>query len=192
MARSAIGSTTRDLVKDSGSILWSIVKGEQLAFLVAVEFIQNLLDYEIEAVVIEAMNEPGQTSKPVLHEPAGVQTTLQTALKADNGPWDPTEIYFTSDVVTKNSLRYRWTGPDGVSNAEPGVDPQWVLFAGSVLIIQFPKTLGDNWSVQPEANSDVYGFFELRVTELTQTFNRTWKPVRGMVEIQFSPTDLVP
>ncbi len=59
----------------------------------------------------------------------------------------------------------------------------------SRVYLQFPKNLAANWTVAPSVNYPVYGFFEMRVTEpVDSVFRRTWKPIRGMVEILFSPT----
>jgi hypothetical protein len=59
--------------------------------------------------------------------------------------------------------------------------------------IQFPDDLAGGWAVQPGVNFNTYGFFELRVTEpLDAILTHTWKPVRGMVEMLFSPTEAVP
>ena len=72
--------------------------------------------------------------------------------------------------------------------------------ASKLLIVESPsksktieKYLGNDYQVQPSVAGSTYGFFELRVTEpANPIFARTWKPIRGMVEIQFSPTDIVP
>jgi len=48
---------------------------------------------------------------------------------------------------------------------------------------------GKAWSVWPSVGKPVYGFLELRVTERSNSvYPRSWKPVRGMVQIIFSPT----
>lgn len=49
------------------------------------------------------------------------------------------------------------------------------------------------WSVQPTITSPVHGFFELRVTEPSGgIYPRTWKPMRGLVQYLYSPTQVVP
>jgi len=49
------------------------------------------------------------------------------------------------------------------------------------------------WAVQPTIIAPVYGFFELRVTEPNgNIYPRTWKPMRGLVQYLYSPTQVVP
>jgi hypothetical protein len=69
----------------------------------------------------------------------------------------------------------------------------WELTTANTLFVQFPAALSTDWSQQPTVDTPVYGYFELRVTEPgIHSFPQTWKPVRGAVEISFSPTQLVP
>ena len=84
-------------------------------------------------------------------------------------------------------------GSGRVNSTLPTVDTSyWQETALNKIYVQFPSTLASTWSVQALADNAVYGFFELRVTEPTdQIFTRTFKPVRGMVEILFSPTSEV-
>lgn len=57
MARSKIGALTVDPIRDSGSVLLSLVKGEQLEQAVTLSFSSNVLaGYVYEAVVVEAAN----------------------------------------------------------------------------------------------------------------------------------------
>ena len=52
MARSRLTETTDDLVTDSGAVLWSFVKGEQLEFPITLNFVENVTaGYAYEAVV---------------------------------------------------------------------------------------------------------------------------------------------
>lgn len=60
------------------------------------------------------------------------------------------------------------------------------------LYIQFPGTLATTWAVKAQPNCPVHGYFELRVTEpVGGAFRKTWKPLRGVVQILFSPTNQV-
>jgi hypothetical protein len=69
---------------------------------------------------------------------------------------------------------------------------RWSETVLNKIYVQYPATLGSTWSVKPTVTSNTYGFFELRVTEPTDIiFSRTFKPIRGMVELLFSPTDEV-
>jgi hypothetical protein len=52
-----------------------------------------------------------------------------------------------------------------------------------------PKDLTDNWVVKPAPNRPVYGFIDLKVADFGQdSEQQIWKPLRGMVEIVYSPT----
>lgn len=195
MARSKIGALTVDPIKDSGSVLLSLVKGEQLEQAVTLSFSSNVLaGYVYEAVVVEAANQVGQSSPPADMQPGGVQTTLTVRVPTYRGVWDAAQAYNMEEIVYYNSKYYRLTaGVARVSNTPPSSDNTWSETTANRLYIQFPSTLGSAWTVQPGTTYHSYGFFELRVTESgSAPFKRTWKPVRGMVEIQFSPTELVP
>jgi hypothetical protein len=53
----------------------------------------------------------------------------------------------------------------------------------------FPKTLTDDWSVRPAPNRPVYGFIDLKIADSGEgNEQQIWKPLRGMVEIVYSPT----
>lgn len=194
MARSRINTITNDLLSDSGSVLWSFVKGEQLEFPITVDFIEDANDYTFEAVIVEGLNVSGQEEPPVTHKPAGVQTTLTVRLPNYQGVWNASNAYNAEDIVLHSSVYYRLTtGAGYISATTPDLDTNWEVTALNVIYVQFPSTIASTWEVAPLVNSPVYGFFELRVTEpANPIIVKTWKPVRGMVEILFSPTDLVP
>lgn len=195
MARSKIGSTTVDPIKDSGSILLSLVQGEQLEQSVTLSFSSNVLaGYTYEAVVVEALNQVGQSSAPSELQPSGAQTILTVRVPTYRGVWDGAQAYNMEEIVFYNSKYYRLTsGIARTSNTPPSTDATWSETTANKIYIQFPSTLGSTWTMQPGTTYHSYGFFELRVTETgSSQFKRTWKPVRGMIEIQFSPTDRVP
>ena len=194
MARSALTSISSDPIDDSGSVLWSIIKGEQLEYPATLAFLSDVSNHTFEAVVVEAANVPGQTTPPTDYKAGGVQTTLVVRVPTSRGNWDGAQAYNTHEVVRYNGKHYYLSyGIARISNVAPDVDSTWVETAMNVVFLQFPATLGSDWSVQPIVGSPSYGFFELRVTEPAGvSFRRTWKPVRGMVEIMFSPTDIVP
>lgn len=198
MARSRINNTTNDLITDGGAILWSLIKGEQIEFPITLNFIEDASvkpsnNYAYEAVVIEAANTQGQTERPTLLQPAGQQTRLFVRLPVFVGTWNAASAYNKEEVVFYNNKYYKLlTGLARVNATVPSSDPMWVETTLNKIYVQFPNTLASNWAVNPIVNSPVYGFFELRVTEPSDPiFSRTFKPVRGMVEILFSPTDLV-
>jgi hypothetical protein len=199
MARSRITDTRQDLITDGGAVLWSIVQGEQLEFPVVLNFIEDASvkpsnNYIYEAVVIEAANVPGQVTRPTQIQLGGVQTRLFVRLPIFLGTWATPNAYNKEEVVLFNDKYYRLLqGAGRVNSTTPDLDPLWEETLLNRIYIQFPDTLSDDWEVFPQVDSPVYGFFELRVTEPSDPiFSRTFKPIRGMVEILFSPTSIVP
>lgn len=195
MARSRFAEPINDLMTDSGSVLWSFVKGEQLEYPVTLTFLEDVtLPYTFEAVIVEALNVTLQEDPPLQHKPGGVQTTLNIRLPVYQGVWNASNAYDTEDVVLYGTTYYRLTTGAGYINVDPpGVDPLWAVTALNIIYIQFPSSLASTWAVSPIVDYPVYGFFELRVTEPNNSiYIRTWKPVRGLVEVLFSPTDIVP
>jgi hypothetical protein len=199
MARSRLTNTTQDLIADSGSVLWSFVKGEQLEFPVTLNFIEDASvkavgsNYTYEAVVVEALNLANQTTRPTAVRPGGVANTLFIRLPILLGTWSAGSAYNKEEVVLYQGVYYKLAAGTARTNATPpSTDPMWVVTQLNKIYIQYPASLASTWSVQPTVDSPVYGFFELRVTEPNDpVFIRTFKPVRGMVEILFSPTDVV-
>jgi len=200
MARARLTEIKQDVINDGGAVLWSFVKGEQLEFPITLQFLTDstfkgnpALDYQFEAVVVEALNVPLQEAKPTTVKVGGVQTTLTVRVPLLRGTWSAATAYNKEDIVFYTNKYYKLiSGVNRVSATTPDIDPLWAETARSIIYVQFPSTLGSAWSPQPEVNDPRYGFFELRVTEPTDViFTRTFKPVRGMVEILFSPTDVV-
>jgi hypothetical protein len=195
MARSLLTDTRQDLIDDSGSVLWSIVKGEQLEFPVEIEFLTNVLNgYEFECVVVEANNVALQEEPPTDIRLNGAQTTLSIRLPDYVGLWESTGVYDIGNIVLHSGIYYELS--DGLaytSTTSPDADPNWELAKMNQVHIQFLSTLGADWLVSPTVDKPMYGFFELRVTEpVHYAFRKTWKPVRGMVQLLFSPTHIVP
>ena len=199
MARSPLTNLEQDLIDDGGSVLFSFIKGEQLEFPITLSFATTTFStsgYTFEAVVVEALNVDGQTEKPTQHKPSGVQNTLVVRSPVYLGTWSSVTAYNMEDVVFYNSKYYKLkSGAGYVSAVTPDVNSQWLETTANRIYVQFPSTLSlsPGWEITPTVGSPVYGFFELRVTEPNNSiFRKTWKPVRGMVEILFSPTAIVP
>lgn len=197
MARSRIDVTTNDLITDGGAVLWSLIKGEQLELSVTLDFIDDPnIGYTYEAVIVEGANVYGQQqrTRPTTIQTDGVQTVLTVRLPVNRGTWDADQAYNREEVVLYEGKYYKLLdGAARTSAIVPSLDPMWEATVLNRVYIQFPNTIGSDWAISPSVNSPVYGFFELRVTEPTNPiFTRTWKPVRGMVELLFSPTDIVP
>lgn len=194
MARARLTDIKDDLVSDSGAVLWSFVQGEQLEFPIVLEFLagSGVDGYGFEAVVVESDNQVDQGDKPTSIKTGGVQTTL-TVRKPDYlGAWDSATGYNYENYVLYASKVYRLlTGVNRVSATTPDVDPVWEETTLNRVFVQFPSSLSGTWTVQPSVLGHTYGFFELRVTEPNNSIlRRTWKPIRGMVEVQFSPTNI--
>ncbi len=198
MARDKLTAIENDPINDSGAVLWSFVKGEQLEFPILLDFLatsQSVSMYTFEAVVIEADNVADQEDRPVSVKSGGVQTVLAVRKPFLSGNWNAATAYNFEDVVLYTDGKYYrlLSGAGRVSAVTPPLDPLWEETTLNRVYIQFPTTLASTWAVQPSVIGNVYGFFELRVTEPNNgVFVRTWKPVRGMVEILFSPTEVVP
>jgi len=206
MSRSSLLQIEEQLVDDSGSVLFSFVKGEQLEFPVLMNFIENepvIVNgapvhpaslYSFEAVVVEALNVIDQTDKPTNIAVNPVINRLVVRVPTYRGDWLATGMYSKENVVRHDNKYWKLLiGANRINPLPPGVDGTWVETVLNKIFVQFPNSLGSTYLIKPQVNFPVYGFFELRVTEPYDViFVRTWKPVRGMVEILFSPTDYVP
>lgn len=194
MARAVLTDLQQDLNTDSGAVLWSIIRGEQLEFPITLSFLENASDgYTYEAVVMEALNVADQEEKPTTLRPSGVNTTLVVRVLTDRGTWDAAQAYNREEFVYYDAKYYKLSeGTARISSTVPSLDVAWVVHQPNIIYVQFPATLGGTWTVQPGVAYNVYGFFELRVTEPNDAiFTRTWKPVRGMLEMLYSPTEAV-
>ncbi len=198
MARSPLTSIEQDLIDDGGSVLWSFIKGEQLEFPITLNFLADATfqaNYTFEAVVVEGFND-GAGTKPVTIATNPVKTVLTVRSPQNRGGWAAATTYSKEDIVLYNSIYYKALASitGNVGNQAPNLATNlWQVTVLNKIYVQFPLTLASTWAVQPTVGAPVYGFFELRVTEPTDSIiTRTWKPVRGMVEILFSPTDIVP
>lgn len=197
MARSSLGDTTQDINTDSGAVLMSLIMGEQVEFPITLDFLSDIgLGYTYEAVVVEAANVAGQTEKPTSLQPSGVQSTLTVRVPTNRGIWDPLQAYNTGEITRYGDIWYskdREATEAVVDSTPPISSPKWIPTDPNTVYVQFPSTLAGTWAIQPAVAYNVYGFFELRVTEPAGvSFRRTWKPIRGMVQMLFSPTQLVP
>jgi hypothetical protein len=194
MSRTGITKTSSSIGSDSGSTLFSFVQGEQQEIKVQLTFLTSMTGYVLEAVVMEALNVSGLAVIPSSVKPAGVNTVIPIRVPTESGIWLSSAAYSRDAVVYYNSISYRRTvGTNVVSATPPSSDPNWELYTPNCIFLQFPSSLASTWTVKALPESPVYGFFELRVTEPVSTpFPQTWKPMRGVVEILFSPTDLVP
>lgn len=201
MARSRLIDPQLDIVSDPGAILFSMVIGEQLEFPITLSFITDASyktttatdNYKYEAVVIEANNIAGQSSQPSTIKAGGVQTALFVRIPFYAGVWTGSAAtYNKEDVVLYNGLYYKKLTASSQALIAPNLDTTvWEITALNKIYVRFPKELGSTWSIAPTITSNTYGFFELRVTEPGTGFPRTFKPVRGLIELLYSPTAAV-
>jgi hypothetical protein len=113
-------------------------------------------------------------------------------------------LYKKEDVVLYSSVYYKLASGSGYLNSTtPNLNPLWEVYANpNTVYVQIAgnvttggtDTLNSTWTawtVQPQVNNSIYGFFELSVQEPAGgTYQRTWKPVRGLIEFNYSPTAL--
>jgi hypothetical protein len=75
MARSKITSASKDLIRDNGAVLVSIIQGEQIHLELTLNWLVNLSGYTITAKVQEGLND-GSGNYPQAVRPAGFVDTL--------------------------------------------------------------------------------------------------------------------
>jgi hypothetical protein len=198
MARSRLLNPTSDLISDGGTVLFSLVQGEQIEYPVTLDFLRSVAvttnNYTFEAVVVEGSNTETQASAPTTARPGGVKTTLFVRLPYYLGNWTSQYAYNKEEVVKYAEKYYKLVSGAGyLSTTTPDADPNWEETVLNKLYVQFPASLARDWAVKPSPNAPGYGFFEIRVTEPTDSiFSRTLKPVRGLVEILYSPSEDTP
>jgi hypothetical protein len=77
--------------------------------------------------------------------------------------------------------------PDGVITQLPILD---AVVTDNTFKIVFPESLIENWTQQPTPDKPVYGYIELEVRDTgVGTQQQIWKPIRGLVEVLYSPTE---
>jgi hypothetical protein len=202
MARTPIIDDGESLIDDSGTVLWSFIRGEALEFPIVINFLSDCTDasgYVFNAIVVEAENSPNQTEAPDTLQAGGVVTNFNVSpdggirlLHAIGSPnWAPATSYDAGDLIyyTSNEKYYTLlSGTDRINATTPDIDPYWLETTKNTVYLRFPDTLGATWAQKPKIGCATYGFFELQVQEPTGfSFRRKWKPVRGMVELLYSP-----
>lgn len=190
MARSNILDPTKDLQKDSGAVLFSFIRGEQQEYPVIIDFVDDITNYILEAVIVEGLNVVSIDEIPTQIADTPVVTTLNIRKPSYTGEWNISTSYDKDDVVLFQDLYYILISGTGyIGTEDPSLDSNWSLHTKNTIFIRFPKELVDGWDVVPTPNSTVYGFFELSISEPSGAFPRIWKPVRGLIQFGFSPTE---
>jgi hypothetical protein len=208
MARSKISNVASDMVSDPGGVLWSFVMGEQLEFEVNLGFLPSTVDgatyYTAEAVVLEGDGALGE--RPTGIRSGGKSHAVGVNFLPAATAWSSSATYTVGDIVqynqdgTQPNTFFRCLRPVTVADYNPFTQPAyWKALTGKEVYLQFQgiddantvvveNSVGSGWVNKPTPDINVYGFFELRITEKTGVFKRTWKPLRGMVELLWSPT----
>ena len=146
MSRSKITSTSKDLITDDGSVLVSLVQGEQIHLSFTLGWLTNISSYTITAKVVEA-NNLGDGVKP---------TTIAVTPQITNLP------------IIEN------------------------LDADNQFKLVLPQTLSFDWAVQPTPDKPTYGFMDIEVRDTgVGDLQQVWKPVRGLIEMRYSPNEQV-
>ena len=146
MPRSKITSRSKDIISDDGSVLVSLIKGEQTRLEVTLNWLTNLAGYTILAKIVEGDNVQGSGTLPTT---AASSPTVTTLTILDSTPTD------------------------------------------NVFEIVLPQSLIDNWDTYPVPDKPVYGFIDVEVADTASGNNQQiWKPLRGVVEVRYSPTEV--
>mgnify|MGYP001151483839 CR=1 FL=1 len=145
MPRSKITSKSQDLITDDGSIIASIVHGEQTRINITASWITNLSGFTITAKVVEGDNVQDSGTIPT----NAIDTPTVTTLPIIDS--DPTDNVF--DIV-------------------------------------IPQDLIANWDTYPIPDKPIYGFIDLEISDSgSGSAQQIWKPLRGVVEVRYSPTE---
>ena len=146
MPRSKITSQSKDLITDDGSIIASIVHGEQTRLSITASWLVSLSGYTITSKIVEADNLQDTGLIPATARDTPVVTTLPII------DTDPTDNTF--DIV-------------------------------------IPQTLIDSWDTFPSPDKPIYGFIDLEIADTgVGDAQQIWKPLRGVVEVRYSPTEI--
>ena len=148
MARTRINSKSKDLISDNGSVLVSLIHGEQVRMSITCSWLTNMSGYTITAKVVEADSR-----------------TLNHTLKEL-----PTQALTSGQIV-----------------ALPIVDSD---NTDNVFEIVFPETLINSFTTMPTPEAPTYAWIGLEIQDTgTGNEKQVWKPLRGLVEILYSPSE---
>jgi hypothetical protein len=148
MARTRINSKSKDMISDNGSVLVSLIHGEQVRMTITCSWLTNMSGYTITAKVVEA---------------------------------DSRTLNHTLNELPKQALI------GGQVVALPIVDSD---NTDNVFEIVFPETLINNFATMPTPEAPTYAWIGLEIQDTgTGNEKQVWKPLRGLVEILYSPSE---
>jgi hypothetical protein len=118
----------------------------------------------------------------------GEQLHMEVALK-----WLTNLTGYTLKVTVIEALN-TGDGKIPVVARPSGVITQLVILDTTVtdntFKIVFPEALISLWTVQPSPDKPVYGYIELEIKDPgVGNQQQIWKPLRGLVEVLYSPTE---
>ena len=148
MARTKINSKSKDTMSDDGSLLVSLIHGEQIRMAVTLGWLTNLSSYTITAKCVEA--------------------------DSRSLNWDENEL----PLLPQNG---------GQVVACPIIDSEPT---DNTFEIVFPEELANNFTTPPRPERPSYAWFGLEVSDSgTGDQQLVFKPMRGLVEILYSPSE---
>ena len=150
MARSRINSKSRDLNTDRGSVLVSIIEGEQVHLDMTLSWLTNLTGYTLTAKIVEANSSSldhtatDGSQLPTVIQSSGQVTTLPIidADASDNTfkiviPENLVASYVTQPLPEKPA--YGWIGLEVKDNGVGNAQLIWKPFRGLVEILYSPS-----------------------------------------------------
>ena len=150
MARSKINSQSKDLVKDNGAVLVSVIEGEQIHLDITLGWLTSLTGYTLTAKIVEADSSAlvhtatDGTQTPTALQASGQVTTLAIidATVTDNKfklviPESLVALYVTQPLPEKPS--YGWIGLEVKDTGVGSAQQIWKPFRGLVEILFSPS-----------------------------------------------------
>jgi hypothetical protein len=148
MARTRINSKSKDLIKDNGSVLVSVVEGEQIHMGVTLGWLTSLAGYTITAKIVEAdssaIDHTDIDSLPLVRQAGGQVTTLPIidADVTDNTfniviPEDLVSLYVTQPSPEKPA--YGWIGVEVADTGVGNAQQIWKPMRGLVEVLYSPS-----------------------------------------------------
>jgi hypothetical protein len=194
MSRTKLTVAGTDLVTDSGNVSWSFIKGEQLEMPVDLALLggapnQNFI---FECDYVEST---GDTVTPL-----GAKGSITVRYLRHRGAWSATGEYSPGDCCVYDGKGYMRSGTTGINATPPASSPLWSQTSVNTVFLQFKSDFVNNFVRQPAVGAAATAFFELAVKEqltavespnVNNLMPRIWKPVRGRIEVLYSPTSEV-
>lgn len=147
MARSKINSKSKDLLDDNGSVLVSIIEGEQIHMDVTLNWLTNLSDYTMVAKIVEADSSSLDYTKDELptQEQSGGEITTLDIIDSDSSD-NNFKIVIPEDLVNNWTTQPRPEKPSygwiGLEVRDAGINQYqqiWKPLRGLVEVLYSPS-----------------------------------------------------